>query len=117
MRDRAAENSFTASPESALRPRELGPAQSSQHDNWAVGFYNARGGYTLGQVWKNPAHPDPRKAVFSVTDRELQTPLQHGATDPGALSRGIARVGGRHQSRERHQTTPEIAFCCSSMSL
>jgi hypothetical protein len=46
------------------RPGELGPTQTNQHDNWAVGFYNARGGYTLGQVWRDPAHPDPRKAVF-----------------------------------------------------
>ena len=45
-------------------PAELGPAQTADHDNWAVGFYNARGGYTIGQVWKDPAHPDPRKAVF-----------------------------------------------------
>jgi hypothetical protein len=29
-----------------------------------VGFYNARGGYTIGQVWKDPLHPDPRKAIF-----------------------------------------------------
>jgi hypothetical protein len=43
---------------------ELGPAQSGPHDNWAVGFYNARGGYTIGQVWKDPLHPDPRKAKF-----------------------------------------------------
>jgi hypothetical protein len=46
------------------RVGELGPSQTSEHDNWAVGFYNARGGYTIGQVWKDPMHPDPRKAVF-----------------------------------------------------
>jgi hypothetical protein len=46
------------------RPPELGPAHTAQHDNWAVGFYNPRGAYTIGQVWKDPAHPDPRKAVF-----------------------------------------------------
>jgi hypothetical protein len=46
------------------RPLELGPAQTHAHDNWAVGFYNARGGYTIGQVWKNPTQPDPRKAIF-----------------------------------------------------
>jgi hypothetical protein len=43
---------------------DLGPAQINRHDNWAVGFYNARGGFTLGQVWKDSAHPDPRKGVF-----------------------------------------------------
>jgi len=50
--------------ERGSRPGELGPAQTSAHDNWAVGFYNARGGYTIGQVWKDPNHPDPRKAIF-----------------------------------------------------
>jgi hypothetical protein len=43
---------------------ELGPAQTAAHDNWAVGFYNARGGYTIGRVWTDPAHPDPRAAAF-----------------------------------------------------
>ena len=46
------------------RAKELGPAQTGQHDNWAVGFYNARGAFTIGRVWKDPAHPDPRAAVF-----------------------------------------------------
>jgi hypothetical protein len=50
--------------ERGSKPGELGPAQTSAHDNWAVGFYNARGGYTIGQVWKDPKHPDPRKATF-----------------------------------------------------
>lgn len=48
-------------PSSAL---ELGAAQTNPHDNWAVGFYNARGGFTIGQVWKDPLHPDPRKSTF-----------------------------------------------------
>jgi hypothetical protein len=46
------------------RVPELGPAQTAQHDNWAVGFYNARGAFAIGQVWKDPTHPDPRKAIF-----------------------------------------------------
>lgn len=46
------------------RVGELGPAQTSEHANWAFGFYNARGGHTIGQVWKDPVHPDPRKAKF-----------------------------------------------------
>ena len=45
---------------------ELGPLQTHPHENWAVGFYNPRGGYTIGQVWKDPAHPDPRKAKFPL---------------------------------------------------
>jgi hypothetical protein len=46
------------------RVPELGPAQTAEFANWAVGFYNARGAYTIGQVWKDPAHPDSRKAKF-----------------------------------------------------
>jgi hypothetical protein len=46
------------------RPGELGPAHTQQFDNWAVGFYNARGGFTIGQVWKNPNQPDPRLSSF-----------------------------------------------------
>ena len=46
------------------QPPELGPSHTQEHDSWAVGFYNALGGYTIGQVWKDAAHPDPRKASF-----------------------------------------------------
>jgi hypothetical protein len=48
------------------RPGELGPAQTQQFDNWAVGVYNPRGGYTIGRVWKDPARPDPSKAKFPL---------------------------------------------------
>jgi hypothetical protein len=43
---------------------ELGPQQTACSQNWAVGFLNAPGGYTLGQVWADPNAPDPLKAVF-----------------------------------------------------
>ena len=46
------------------KPTELGPLHTNEHDNWAVGFYNARGGFTIGQVWKDPAKPNPAKAKF-----------------------------------------------------
>lgn len=46
------------------RPFELGPLQEKIYQNWAIGFYNPPGGYTLGQVWKDHQHPDPYKAVF-----------------------------------------------------
>ena len=50
--------------ERSSQPRELGAPQTAAHSNWAVGFYSARGGFTIGQVWQDPTHPDPRKAVF-----------------------------------------------------
>ena len=45
---------------------ELGPLQTHDRDNWAVGMYNARGGYAIGKVWADPAHPDPRLAAFPL---------------------------------------------------
>ncbi len=58
------------------RPGELGALQVDQFNNWAVGFYNARGAHTIGQVWKNPDAPDPRKSKFpthTVTCKMLFT--------------------------------------------
>jgi len=72
------------------RPGELGSAQTAPHDNWAVGFYNARGGFAIGQVWKDPARPDPRKAIFpsqTVTCKLLftTTPLSEAPFLDGSL--------------------------------
>ncbi len=33
------------------RELELHRLQESRAQNWAVGFYNDRGGYTIGKVW------------------------------------------------------------------
>ena len=43
---------------------ELGPQQVSCFQNWAVSFFNARGGYQVGQVWRFPSNPDASSAVF-----------------------------------------------------
>lgn len=34
------------------QPGELSPQQTKCRQNWAVGFYNPIGGFTLGKVWK-----------------------------------------------------------------
>lgn len=36
---------------------ELHPNQKSKVQNWAIGFYNSRGGYEIGRVWKNKNVP------------------------------------------------------------
>jgi hypothetical protein len=46
------------------RPKELAPTQPCYWQNWAVGFYNPPGGYVIGQVWKDPKHPDASKSRF-----------------------------------------------------
>jgi hypothetical protein len=46
-------------------PRELGAAQTSCRQNWAVGFYNVTGALTLGEVWgQGTTIPNPAKARF-----------------------------------------------------
>lgn len=46
------------------RPYELSEQQPTIYQNWAIGFYNPRGGYTVGQVWKDANNPDASKAIF-----------------------------------------------------
>jgi hypothetical protein len=50
--------------ERASRAGELAATQTSSFRNFAVGFYNAPGGYTIGRVWADPNHPDASKAAF-----------------------------------------------------
>lgn len=47
------------------RSYELSDQQATIYQNWAIGFYNPRGGYTIGQVWKDENNPDPTKAIFT----------------------------------------------------
>ncbi|MBY0499285.1 MAG: hypothetical protein K2Q14_01470 [Gammaproteobacteria bacterium] len=50
--------------ERSSRPFELSPSQSQQFRNYAVGFYNDLGGFTIGQVWNDPQKPDVNNIVF-----------------------------------------------------
>jgi hypothetical protein len=52
--------------ERSSRPFELHPQQTNSTNNWAVGFYNPTGGFTLGQVWNNPASPTTESVKFPV---------------------------------------------------
>ncbi len=46
--------------ERVSRPGELDPHQTRSWNNYAVGFYNAPGGATIGRVWANHGQPIPR---------------------------------------------------------
>ncbi len=46
------------------RPFELYPLQSDTFQNWAVGFYNPQGGYTLGKVWSDTINPLLNEGIF-----------------------------------------------------
>lgn len=50
--------------ERSSRPGELHPDQTEWVDNWAVGFYNPPGGFTMGAVWEDAEDPDPTRASF-----------------------------------------------------
>lgn len=43
---------------------ELGPDQVHCAQNWAVGFFNPRGGYQVGRVWADPKNPNAALAQF-----------------------------------------------------
>ena len=45
-------------------PEELARTQTGTFQNWAVGMYNAPGGYVVGRVWRDPDNPDPAAAKF-----------------------------------------------------
>ena len=45
-------------------PKELHNNQKDRRQNWAVGFYNPIGAYTIGEIWKNPTNSFYQKAAF-----------------------------------------------------
>lgn len=52
--------------ERGSRWRELSGTQSRRTQNWAVGFYNAPGGFAIGRVWRDQVRPDSRDVLFPV---------------------------------------------------
>ena len=71
------------------RAGEIHPQQTSSASSAAIGFYNAAGAYTLGQVWPDCGGniPNPRAAIFPegtvtfkllfTTTTEVQVPFLH----------------------------------------
>ncbi|RDS81680.1 hypothetical protein DWU98_10685 [Dyella monticola] len=45
--------------EAQIQKQQLAPTQSATGQTFAVGIYNDIGGYTFGEVWKDPQNPDP----------------------------------------------------------
>lgn len=43
--------------EGPVNPQVLAPTQTSQWQTYAVGFYNAQGGYQIGRVWADSNNP------------------------------------------------------------
>lgn len=59
------------------RPRELGPNQTSCRQNWAVGFFNPVGGYTVGKVWApvSTSTGDPDTSVLPFSEGSVVAKL------------------------------------------
>lgn len=47
-------------------PGQLSDQQTDWFQSWAIGIYNAQGGYTIGRVWQDASEPDPSKSIFPV---------------------------------------------------
>ena len=45
--------------EAEIQSQQLAATQTTTGQTYAVGIYNDIGGYTFGQVWKDPQNPDP----------------------------------------------------------
>lgn len=52
--------------ERGSRWHELSSRQTRRTNNWAVGFYNDRGGYEFGKVWLNKAIPNTSNVKFPI---------------------------------------------------
>lgn len=59
-------------------PGELAPQQTRTLQNWAVGMYNAPGGYTIGQVWANPISPNVKAAHFPANTVSIKLLFTEG---------------------------------------
>jgi len=64
--DRGREPIHGLTQEKTAEPLELHAQQSDQAFNWAVNFFNAPGGYTIGKVWKDQSKPDTESVRFPV---------------------------------------------------
>lgn len=45
--------------EAQIQAKQLAPTQTTTGQTFAVGIYNDIGGFTFGEVWKDPQNPDP----------------------------------------------------------
>ncbi|MEH8018922.1 hypothetical protein MN202_16895 [Rheinheimera muenzenbergensis] len=66
--------------ERTSRAYELASTQTEAYRNYAVGFYDERGGFVMGQVWDNPTKPNPKLASFpegTVSFKLLFTTAPH----------------------------------------
>lgn len=101
--------------ERSSRPLELGADQKSLWNNWAVGFYNAPGGVTIGQVWADHGKPNPALAsmpegtvaakLLFTTANETEVPFLRGAPEWRAFIYEDVHADS-HQLSDARETLP-----------
>jgi hypothetical protein len=74
--------------ERTSQPAELAPSQTSKFQNWAVGMYNAPGGYTIGRVWEDATDPDPKVAHFPANTVSIKLLFTAATVDQVPTLRG-----------------------------
>ena len=65
-RTRGRESVHGLTQERSSKAGELHSNQVDKFQNWAVGIYNAPGGYILGKVWSDPTNPNSRNVLFPI---------------------------------------------------
>jgi hypothetical protein len=69
--------------ERVSQPGELDRCQTSAWNNYAVGFYNAAGATTIGQIWASHGNPNP--AAGSMPEGTVAAKLLFTTADPGEV--------------------------------
>jgi len=74
--------------ERATPIKELHDDQDVPLENWAVGFYNEPGGYTIGQVWKNGTSPSVKNNAFPEGTSTFKLLFTDGTVDKVPFLKG-----------------------------
>jgi hypothetical protein len=91
---------------------DLAPGSPSSYQVWAIGWYNAHGAYTLGQIFRDPCDPDLASArlfregtasfklLFTDADPAVVTYLKEAPTVKAAVDAFGVRFEGKVRERE-----------------
>lgn len=79
---------FGLTRERATPPYELHKSQNIALENWAIGFYNAPGGYVLNKVWNTGGDPNPALCNFPEGTVSFKLLFTDGTTDKVPFLKG-----------------------------
>ncbi|UGX94285.1 hypothetical protein G6321_00053630 [Bradyrhizobium barranii subsp. barranii] len=102
--------------ERSSRPGELHPNQSQLWTNYAVGFYNAPGGFAIGRVWTN--HDAPNASLANMPEGTVAAKLLFTTAPVNEVPylQGAPEWTG-YIYRDVHNDRPQITFPRSPLKL